>query len=171
MVVPIKAKDEVLEVLKKFHPWFVRKYECSIKRLHCDGGGEYIACDKYLEAHGIERDDIPPYTPELNGMAERMNRTLMESALSTMFHANIPMEFWAEAFVHAADIRNRFICPRSENKTSYELLTQTKPRVDHIRVFGSLVWAHIAKENRRKLDPKGNELLSDVLKMVYTRFG
>ena len=74
-----------------------------------------------------------------------------------MFNAKMPMEFWAEAVVHAADIRNRFICPRSENKTSYELLSQTKPRVDHIRVFGSLEWAHIAKEKRRKLDPKGNE--------------
>ena len=27
VVVPIKAKDEVLEVLKKFHPWFERKYK------------------------------------------------------------------------------------------------------------------------------------------------
>ena len=84
-VAPIASKGEVLEQFKKFHVWFERKYDCRIKKLHCDGGGEYFGCDTYLTEHGIERVDIPTYSPELNRLAERMNRTLMESARSMLF--------------------------------------------------------------------------------------
>lgn len=109
---------------------------------------------RYLNTHGIERDGIPPYSPELNGIAERTNRTIVESARSMIYHAKMPQWFLAETLVHAADILNRFICPRSASKSSYELLTGKKPRVDHIRVFGSMAFVHIAKEKRKKLDPK-----------------
>ena len=156
-VVPITTKGEVLQQFKKFHVWFERKYDCRIKTLHCDGGGEYVGCDTYLSEHGIERVHIPPHAPEMNGLAERVNRTLMESARAMMFHGKMPSAFWAEAVVHAAEIRNRFICPRSDFKTAYELMTSTKPRVDHLRVFGSLAWAFVPKEQRRKLDAKSEE--------------
>ena len=112
-VVPIASKGEVLEQFKKFHVSFERKYDCRIKKLHCDGGGEYVGCDTYLTEHGIERVHIPPYSLELNRLAERVNHTLMESARSMLFHAKMPAAFWAEAVAHAADIRNRFICPQS----------------------------------------------------------
>lgn len=85
-VVPITTKGEVLQQFKKFHVWFERKYDCRIKTLHCDGGGEYVGCDTYLSEHGIERVHIPPHAPEMNGLAERVNRTLMESARAMMFH-------------------------------------------------------------------------------------
>ena len=156
-VVPIASKGEVLTQFKKFHVWFERKYDCRIKSLHCDGGGEYVGCDGYLTEHGIERVHIPPYSPELNRLAERVNRTLMESARTMLFHAKMPAAFWAEAVAHAAEIRNRFICPRINYKTSYELLTGMRPRVDHLRVFGSLAWAFIPKDLRKKLDAKSEE--------------
>ena len=156
-VVSIATKREVLKQIKKFHIWFECKHDCKIKSLHCDGGGEYVGCDTYLSEHGIERVSIPPYTPELNGLAERVKRTLMESARAMMFHGKLLVAFWAEAIVHTADIRNRFICLRSVRKTAYELRKNTKPRVDHLRVFGSLAWAFVPKEQGRKLDVKSEE--------------
>ena len=156
-VVPIASKGEVLEQFKKFHVWFERKYNCRIKKSHCDGGGEYVGCYTYLTEHGIERVHIPPYSPELNHLAERVNRTLIESARSMLFHAKMPAAFWAEAVAHAADIRNRFICPQSTFKTAYQLLTGMKPRVDHLLVFGSLAWALIPKNIRKKLYAKSEE--------------
>ena len=156
-VLPMAKKSEVLDKLKLFRPWFERKYDCKLKRLQCDGGGEYLACDDYLKRFGIERPRNPPYCPEVNGIAERANRSLMESARAMMQHANLPKQFWAEAVATAADIRNRFLCPRSDSTTSYEMLTGRKPRVDHIRVFGSKTWVHVPKEKRKKLDTKARE--------------
>lgn len=64
-----------------------------MKTLYCDGGSEYIACDGYLADDGIERTHLPPYSPDLNGIGERANRTLMESACSMMYLADMPVRF------------------------------------------------------------------------------
>lgn len=136
-VVPIEKKSDVIGKFKRFHPWFERKFDCKIQALHCDGVAEYVSCDGYLQTKGIERHFLPPYTPKLNGMAQRVKRTLMESPGTKLYHVSMPSEFWAEAVVHEADIRNRFIFPRSSSKTPDELLTGNKTRVDHLRVVGS----------------------------------
>ena len=150
----LKKKSDALDAFKRFHKWFERKYDCKIKALYCDGGGEYVGMEDYLKESGIDMPVHPAYCPEMNGIAERMNRTLMESARSMLKLANMPDRFWAEAIAHAADIRNRFICPTGRSKTCYEVLTGVKPRVDHIKVFGGLTSVHVPKEKRKKLDSK-----------------
>lgn len=102
----------------------------------------------------MERNLIPPYTPKLNGIAERAGRTLIESARAMLHYGTIAMQFRAEAVAYAADIRKRFLCPRNDYKTSSELLTGKKHRVDHIRAFGSRAWTLIPTVKRAKLDSK-----------------
>ena len=74
-----------------------------VKNLRSDNGGEYCSnmFDEYLKTKGITHQTTVPYCPEQNGIAERMNRTLVEAARSMMFHAGMPKEFWAEA-IHTA---------------------------------------------------------------------
>ena len=48
---------------------------------------------RYCKEKGIKRDDTIPYTPQQNGMAECMNCTVMETVRSTLFHANLPLNF------------------------------------------------------------------------------
>lgn len=146
VVVPIAQKSDVSKQFQRFLPWFERRYDCRVKRVHCDGGGEYVGLDGFLNGLGIERDIVPPYCPEQNGIAERKNRTLIETAKAMMSHANLPLSFWAEAVVHAADIRNRFLSPRNHSMTSYEIMTGIKPRMDHLKVFGSISWSYVPKK-------------------------
>ena len=56
------------------------KQGCGVSILRTDGGSEYQSLElkKYLKDNGIEHEKTPPYTPELNGMAERLNRTCIE---------------------------------------------------------------------------------------------
>ena len=51
-----------------------------LKRLHTDGGGEFLneTLLKFLRQQGTEHTYTTPNTPRLNGIAERMNRTLSE---------------------------------------------------------------------------------------------
>ena len=93
IVVPMQYKSEVLDKFKQFDNWLECKFERKIKTLHSDGSGEYVACHQYLAKVGIERNKIPPCTPELNGMAERTNRTLMESARVLIYHAKMSGSF------------------------------------------------------------------------------
>ena len=47
------------------------------------------------------------HQPQQNGVAERLNRTLVESARAMLSHSNLPNRFWAEAVSTAAYLRNR----------------------------------------------------------------
>ena len=38
-----------------------------------------------------------PKTPELNGLAESMNQTIMERVRSMLSHATLPKSYWVEA--------------------------------------------------------------------------
>lgn len=153
-IVPLIRKSDVLAQFKIFHAWLERKLDCILRTVQSDNGGEYIGIRDYLEEKGIEHRMSLPSSPNLNGMVERANRTIMESARSMLEHASLPRKFWAEAVVHAARIRNMFFCPRNQFITSYELMTDRKPDVSYLRVFGSLGWYHVPRERRKKLDAK-----------------
>ena len=75
----LSSKDQVLGKFKEFHVMVERQSGKKLKRVRSDNGGEYIGpFDAYCREHGIVHEKTPPKTPQLNGLAERMNRTLME---------------------------------------------------------------------------------------------
>lgn len=111
-VVPIALKSDVKKAFIRFHALFERKFDCRIKKFHSDGGGAFIALEDYFVEQGIEQTMTPPHSPNLNGISERYNRTIVECAGSMLRHASLPHIFWAEAVLHAAKIRNIFFCPR-----------------------------------------------------------
>ncbi|MBF6309039.1 transposase family protein, partial [Nocardia farcinica] len=67
-----------------------------VKVLRSDNGGEYTsgAMAKLCADRGIEQKFTPSYTPQLNGVAERMNRTLVECARCMLEHAGLSKEYW-----------------------------------------------------------------------------
>jgi len=108
-----------------------------------------------LKDSGIEHQSTAPYTPESNGVSERMNQTLMEMVEAMLVRAKAPLKLWDEAVKTACYIRNRLSTSSLEgNITPYEAWTGRTPSVAHIRKFGCLVYRHIPKKIRRKLDHK-----------------
>ena len=51
----------------------------------------------------------PAYTPQLNGVAERKNRTILDMARSLLKANKLPKQYWAEAVSCAVYLLNR--CP------------------------------------------------------------
>lgn len=96
-----------------------------------------------------------PHTPQQNGVAERKNRTLVECARSMLKSKGLSNSFWAKAINTAAYIKNRSPTKYLEQKTPFEASYGFKPKVSHLRIFGCKAFAHIPKEDRRKLDAKG----------------
>jgi hypothetical protein len=93
-----------------------------------------------------------PYTPQSNGLAERMNRTLIESVRTTLLQYGLPKSLWAEALANAVEIKNRI--PRDDGKSAYESLTGTKPNIERFKPFGCSSIVHLDESKRRKLDAK-----------------
>jgi hypothetical protein len=63
--------------------------------------------------------------------------------------------FWVEAINNVAYLENRRPTRCLDNITPFEALYGSKPTIHNLKVFGCKDFAHIPKENRKKLDAKG----------------
>ena len=73
--------------------------------------------------------------------------------------ARLPQRFWAETLSTTVYLRNRCSTKAVEKATPFEAWFGEKPRVDHLRVFGSTAYAHVAKDERGKLDSKAKRCI------------
>ena len=62
--------------------------------------------------------------------------------------------FWSEAISTTVYLKNRSPTKSLSHKTPFEALYSYNLEVGHLRVFGSKVFGHIPKDDRRKLDAK-----------------
>ena len=111
----------------------------SLKTLRSDRGGEYLNTlfDEELRRNGIIRQLTNPWTPEQNGVAECLNRTLIEMVLALLTESGLPKSFWVEALCTAMYIRNCVLTCSVAGKTPFEAWFGVKPSVEHFRVWGS----------------------------------
>ena len=78
----IKAKSEVFKCFNVFKQHVEKQTGRKIKAISSDNGREFVNKDfnTFLESKVIARQLTAAYTAQLNGMAERANRTLVEMA-------------------------------------------------------------------------------------------
>lgn len=157
----LKSKDQVFEKFKEWKALVENSSGHKVKILRSDNGGEYTSKEftTYLKREGIRHQLTVPKTPEQNGIAERMNRTLVEAVRSMLSDAQLPKRFWAETLSTAVFLRNRSPTSAVQGKTPFEAWTNEKPNVNHLRVFGCLCFAHIPKDERKKLDAKSKRCI------------
>jgi len=75
-------------------------------------------------------------TPEHNGIAERLNHTLIERVHAMMHASSLPKNLWGEAVMHATWVKNHTSTRCLGKKTPYEMLYQRKPNLENIPVWG-----------------------------------
>ena len=119
------------------------------RREYIDGG-----FNEYCVAHGIRMEKIILGTPQLNGVAECMNRTLNESVRSMRLHAGSPKTFWADAVSTAAYLINRGLSVPMKFRLPKELWSSKEVKFSHLKVFGCVSYVHIDSNAHSKLDAK-----------------
>ncbi|KAL1224867.1 Retrovirus-related Pol polyprotein from transposon RE1 [Cardamine amara subsp. amara] len=100
-----------------------------------------------------------PYTPQQNGVAERKNRHLMEVARSMMFNTNVPRRFWSDDVTTACYLINRIPTTILNDSSPFEVLNQTIPSIDHLRVFGCVCFVLRPGALRDKLEAKSTKCM------------
>ena len=98
-----------------------------------------------------------PGTPQHNGVAERMNRTLTERARSIRIQSGLPKQFWAEAVNTTSYLINRGPSTPLEYKIPEEVWSGKEISLSHLKVFGCVAYVHISDQGRNKLDPKSKK--------------
>jgi transposase InsO family protein len=151
-----KKAETVLTAFKKMHSIMKNVFSQSIKRLHTDNGSEY---DKdlmlsYLEDEGIEHTTTAPHQPQSNGIAERVDRTLVGKVWAMLLRCNLGYEFWPYAVLHAAYLHDRTPSSTSGSVTPFERLYGRVPSLGNLRIFGCLASENVPDEKRKKLFEK-----------------
>lgn len=150
----LQSKDAVPAAVQEVLTLLETQSDARVRMVRTDRGSEYLnsTTHAFFQSKGIKHEKTAPYTPEQNGKAERLNRTLMERARSMLIDAAIPTNTWADAIAVANLLRN--VSPTaSKAKTPWELFFGRVPDVTHLRVFGSTAFVHVPKALRNKLAP------------------
>lgn len=142
MAYPLKTKNEAAEKIKEYTQRVEAQWNLKVAKLRCDNGKEYVnsTVSAWCRNRGIEIDTTVPYTPQLNGRAERLNRTLVEKIRALLFDSGMEKEMWGEALYTATYIINR--SPTQSLKvTPYEMWEKKKPNLKNLQIFGCMTYA------------------------------
>ena len=91
----LKHKNEAFERFKEWIALMENQTERRLKRLRTDNGLEYCNKDfeNFCKSKGIARHRTVRNTPQQNGLAERMNRTLIKMVRCMLLNANLFKHF------------------------------------------------------------------------------
>lgn len=147
----LKKKSDAFDVFKEYVAYAERKQGVLVKELQDDKGGEYMGKDftQYCVERGISRQHTVRATPQQNGVAERLNRTLAEGVTAMLNQANLPASLWGEALNYLTIILNATPSSSLSNTTSFEVWEKRKPDFLRFQIFSCRAYIHIPKADRK----------------------
>jgi hypothetical protein len=162
----LKQKSDAIAILKNFITMCERQYDVKVMRIRTDNGGEYVNKDleNFFKELGIIHDPTPPYSHESNGVAERLNRTIMNMVRAML--VKLDKRLWQEAVHTAVYLKNRLPHSAVKDQTPYEAFRGEKPTIQHLPPFGRECYIHIQVEKR----PPGSKLLPRAEKGIFVGY-
>jgi hypothetical protein len=143
----LKQKSEVFEKFKIYKSRVENETGRKIKALRSDNGSEFCnqKLDNFLIENGIKHELTAVYTPQQNGAAERLNRTLVEKTRCLLKDSGLPERFWGEAILTANYIRNHTQTSICKDVVPMELWNGRRPSIGFFRVFGCRAYARVPR--------------------------
>ena len=144
----MKKKSQTKDKFKEFLSW-TRRHRFEVKSLRTDGGGEYTSGEEARvlsdfetvgAANKIEHTKTSANTPEQNGLAERVNRTLAEKARCMLRAQALSPRLWSSAVLNAAAIHNRIPHSALSGLSPHHLVFDKPPILSRYRTFGCDMW-------------------------------
>lgn len=153
----LKNKSDVFEAIKEYVNWSNTQSGKKIKRFLSDNGGEFSnsKVKQLFNEHGIEFELTPPYTPELNGVSERKNRTINDSARTMLNTAKFPVKYWEYAVMHAVYLQNRLPSSAIDGQIPFQKFFDNRNiSLKKLMPFGTLCFS-VTRKRSSKMSPHG----------------
>ena len=152
----LKHKNDVYLTFKQWKVLIEKQTGKQIKRLRTDNGMKFCEreFDEFCKNEGIVRHHTVRMTPQQNGVAERMNRTLLERARCMISNAGLAKDFWVEAISMACYIVNRAPSAALNFKTPEELWLDIPADYSDFKIFRCPAYMHV---NDEKLEPRAKK--------------
>ncbi|MBW0466421.1 hypothetical protein O181_006136 [Austropuccinia psidii MF-1] len=117
------------------------------------------AFSTFCDSRGIKLVPTVPYTPTDNGEAERLNRTIGESARTILHSSGLPDKFWSYAYHVATYLHNRLPNKRMNEVTPVEILLGIKPSPSTLYQFCTKAIIQIPNTTQPKLSQHAYEAI------------
>ncbi|KAL5825479.1 hypothetical protein ACOSQ3_021542 [Xanthoceras sorbifolium] len=113
-------------------------------------GKEYQVFGSYLKSLGIVHRFSCPYTHQQNGVAERKHHHIVETGLTLLAHASLPLKFWCEAFLAVTLLINNLPTPVLHGKSPFECICHKPPNYFYLKVFGCACFPYLHPYSKTK---------------------
>ncbi|GJZ88661.1 putative ribonuclease H-like domain-containing protein [Tanacetum coccineum] len=155
----LATKDETFEILCHLIIGLEKQLNHNVKIIRFDNGTEFknYVMNEFCAKKGIKMEFNVARTSQQNGVAERKNMTLIETARTMLADSLLPIPFWAEAVNTACYVLNRVLVTKPQNKTPYELLIGKSPSISFMRPFGCPLTILNTLDSLGKFDRKSDE--------------
>jgi len=161
----MKQKSGMSKIIKDFVAEMELQNHKTPAAFRTDNGGEYVTKDLkgFCTSKGIIHEFSPPYSPESNGVAERLNPTIGMSLRAMLDSApTSDKKLWAEAVSTSVYIKNRQPHSALKDLTPSEALYGTKPSIQHLQPFGRECYIHVLYQKRmdgKKVSPRAQRAI------------
>ena len=105
----------------------------------------------------VDEDIVDDHGSDQSIKRQKLSSRNESSNSSTYNDQNLPMTLWEDASSTSIYVQNKSPHRVFGNKTPKEAFTGVNPNVSHLRIFGFLVYIHVPKEKRSKLEPSGKK--------------
>ena len=156
----MKTRVELFSIFQKFHAEIRTQFNTYIRILRNDNGKECFSTpfSSFMSSHEILHQSSYAYTPQQNGVAERKNHHLVETAPTLLLHHKVPQSFWGDAILDACYLINRMPSSVLHDQISHSILLPTQPLFYlPSRVFGCICFVHILTPRKDKLSTKATK--------------
>jgi Reverse transcriptase (RNA-dependent DNA polymerase) len=159
----LRTKVEVSQAIKSFFRMVKNQFDKNIKILRSDNGREFVnkAVQEFFCEQGVIHETSCVGTPQQNGIAERKNRHILETARTMLLGNNVPPTYWDYDITFAVYLINRMPSAVLDFSTPLQVLSNYSqlPSILNIpsKVFGCIAYVHIQKHQRTKLEPCAEE--------------
>ncbi|SCZ99969.1 BZ3501_MvSof-1269-A2-R1_C59g00333 [Microbotryum saponariae] len=152
----IGHKSEVFGIFKTWLAEVELETGATLKVLRTDNGGEYCsrAFTEFCKTRGTRRQYSIPRTPQQNGRAERVNRSIVEGEAAAYF------VYCKNLCQHAA----------LDKATPNSVWQGDHTTASALHPFGCTAWLTVAPELRSKLDPKAVRVFFHRLRPGFKSF-
>jgi len=151
---PLKNKSDVSIIFPNFNNLVEKYFNLPIVSINSDNGGEFIKLKTFFVTHDISHYTTPPHTPELNAIAERRHRHIVETGKALLHTVKLPTQFWTYAFHTTVYLINRLPTPSLHMKSPFQTLHHTDPNPTHLHSFGCLCFPWLRPYTSNKLQPR-----------------
>ena len=155
----LRDKTQVRETLMNFMALISRQFDKNVKVVRSDNGTEFTCLTSEFKRQGIIHQTSCVGTPQQNGRVERKHRHILNVARALLFQSSLSSKFWGESVLTAAHLINRTPSRLLKGKIPYELIYNTPPKYENLRVFGCLAFAHNQRRGGDKFEARSRKCI------------